>query len=140
MTDHPQRHTRKGRSAEIHLGESMASWKNDIKFPAGTHFLFETLLFMEGEDNDLELQAQGHEEWGAVLIGFEFPRGLVNSVTALSTVVVVLGSPIGPYLGADLFVSLYSGFAPAVWGATKLSNIIPADSRSMGLTCPRNPN
>jgi hypothetical protein len=67
-----------------------------------------------GADVDLELQAQGPKLRRTV-----FPRGLANSTAAFSMTVVVLGSPFGPQLDADLFVGPYSGSAPTVW---ELSN------------------
>jgi hypothetical protein len=66
----------------IFLQRSMASWKDNLKFLVGTHFLFRMLLFTAGEDGDPELQAQGHDEWRLTSIDFEFPQGLTNSTTA----------------------------------------------------------
>jgi hypothetical protein len=61
----------------------MASWVYDEKFPMGMQFLFGTLSFTTGEDDDLEHQAQEQEEQHTTTIDFEFPRGLKNSVVML---------------------------------------------------------
>jgi hypothetical protein len=87
MTDCLQKCATKERSVEICPDESIVSWKDDIKFPAGMQFLFKTLLFMVGEDGDLELQAHDHEERCTTPIAFEYPRGLTNSATMFSAVV-----------------------------------------------------
>jgi hypothetical protein len=49
--------------------------------------MFETLPFTAGEDDDLERPAQEQEKWHTTMIGFEFPRGLKNSVTTFQVVV-----------------------------------------------------
>jgi hypothetical protein len=54
----------------------MAPWIYDEKFLAGMRFLFGTLPFTAGEDNDLEHPAQEQEEWCTTTIDFEFHRGL----------------------------------------------------------------
>jgi hypothetical protein len=51
-----------GGSAEIHPGELMAPWIYDEKFPMGIRFLFRTLPFTVGEDDDLEHPTQEQEE------------------------------------------------------------------------------
>jgi hypothetical protein len=51
---HRQRHARKGGELKIRHGERMASWVYDEKFPTDMQFLFRTLLFTAGEDDDLE--------------------------------------------------------------------------------------
>jgi hypothetical protein len=78
MTDCRQRHARKGKSTEIHPSELMALWVYDEKFLMGMQFLFGTLSFTAGEDDDLEHPAQEQEERSTTMIGFEFPRGLKN--------------------------------------------------------------
>jgi hypothetical protein len=86
MTERQHKCSTKEGSDQIHLVESTASWKNDIKF-LGTQFLFETLLFMVGEAGDVELHAHDHEERHATMIAFEFPRGLTSSETMFSVAV-----------------------------------------------------
>jgi hypothetical protein len=51
----------------------MATWIYDEKFLTGMQFLFETLPFTVGEDNNLEHQAQEQEERRMTTISFEFP-------------------------------------------------------------------
>jgi hypothetical protein len=65
----------------------MTSWVYDEKIPTDTQFLFGTLLFTVGEDDDLEHPAQEQEERRTTMIGFEFHRGLKNSVTTFQAVV-----------------------------------------------------
>jgi hypothetical protein len=61
--DYPQTEApQEGEECMIFLKRSMASWKDALKFLAGTQVLFRILLFTTGEDGDLELQAQGHDE------------------------------------------------------------------------------
>jgi hypothetical protein len=81
---------------------------SDIKFPMGTQFLFETLLFTVGESGDLELTIQDQDERHATSIDVEFPHGIINVTSTLS---MVRGSPSGPHLDADLSVGLYSSTA-----------------------------
>jgi hypothetical protein len=87
MTDHQQRRAKNGGSAVIHPTELMASWIYDKKFSAGTQFMFETLPFMTGEDDDLEHPTQEQGEQRMMTIGFEFHQGLKNSVTTFQAVV-----------------------------------------------------
>jgi hypothetical protein len=61
----------------------MASWVYNEKFPMGTQFLFETLLFTMGEDDDLEHPTQEQEERRTVMTDFEFSRGFKNSAMML---------------------------------------------------------
>jgi hypothetical protein len=49
----------------------------------GTHFLFGTLLFTVGEDDDLEHLGHEPEEGRVAATDFEFSRGLRNSATTL---------------------------------------------------------
>jgi hypothetical protein len=49
----------------------MAPWIYD-KFLAGTQFMFKTLSFTVGEDDDLEHPAQEQEERRTAMIGFKF--------------------------------------------------------------------
>jgi hypothetical protein len=49
----------------------------------GTQFLFETLLFTMGEDDDLEHPTQEQEERRTVMTDFEFSRGFKNSAMTL---------------------------------------------------------
>jgi hypothetical protein len=65
----------------------MASWIYDKKFIAGTQFMFGTLSFMTGEDDDLEHPTQEQEERRMTTIGFEFHQGLKNSVTTFQAMV-----------------------------------------------------
>jgi hypothetical protein len=71
---------------------------------------------MVGEDDDLELQAPSHEERCTTLIGFEFTRGLTNTIATFSTTDEVFGFPFGLHLDVDLFEGPYSGSASMVWG------------------------
>jgi hypothetical protein len=50
----------------------MASWVYDEKFPMGTQFVFRTLLFTAGHDDDLEHPTQEQEERRTTTIDFEF--------------------------------------------------------------------
>jgi hypothetical protein len=54
MTRHRQRHARKGGSVEICPGGLMAPWIYDDKFLTGMRFMFRTLPFTVGEDDELE--------------------------------------------------------------------------------------
>jgi hypothetical protein len=65
----------------------MAPWINDEKFLTGMRFLFRTLSFTAGEDDDLEHPAQEQEERDTITIGFEFPRGLKNSTITFQAAV-----------------------------------------------------
>jgi hypothetical protein len=47
-----------GGSAEIHPGELIAPWIYDEKFLRNMRFLFGTLSFTAGEDDDLEHSTQ----------------------------------------------------------------------------------
>jgi hypothetical protein len=87
MTDHRQRRAKNGGSVVIHPTELMASWIYDKKFIAGTQFMFGTLSFMTGEDDDLEHPTQEQEERRMTTIGFEFHQGLKNSVTTFQAMV-----------------------------------------------------
>jgi hypothetical protein len=57
MTDRWHRRVRRG-SAKIHHGELMAPWVYDEKFLMDMWFMFETLSFTVGEDDDLEHPTQ----------------------------------------------------------------------------------
>jgi hypothetical protein len=87
MTACRHRRTRKGGSGETHPGELMAPWVYDEKFLMGMRFLFGTLSFTTGEDNDLEHPAQEQEEQCTMTTDFEFPRCLNSSTTMFQTVV-----------------------------------------------------
>jgi hypothetical protein len=50
-------------------------------------FLFRTLAFTAGEDDDLENQTQDQEEQCTTMIGFEFPRSLKNAATTFQATV-----------------------------------------------------
>jgi hypothetical protein len=62
MMTRRQRRARNGGIAEICPGELMAPWIYDKKFSAGMQFMFETLSFTTGEDDDLEHPTQEQEE------------------------------------------------------------------------------
>jgi hypothetical protein len=74
----------------------------DEKFLTGTQFMFGTLLFMAGEDNDLKHPAQEQEEQCTTTVGFEFPRGLKNSATMLQVTFRAQDSPSGRRPKMDL--------------------------------------
>jgi hypothetical protein len=59
----------------------MAPWIYEEKFLTSMRFMFGTLTFAAGEDDDLEEPAQEQEERRTMMIDFEFHRGLKNSVT-----------------------------------------------------------
>jgi hypothetical protein len=61
----------------------MASWVYDEKFPMGTQFVFRTLLFTAGQDDDLEHPTQEQEERRTTTIDFEFSWGFGNSAVTL---------------------------------------------------------
>jgi hypothetical protein len=65
----------------------MTPWIYDKKFSVGTQFMFETLPFMVGEDDDLEHLAQEQKEWRTTMIDFELHQGLKNSVTTFQAAV-----------------------------------------------------
>jgi hypothetical protein len=117
MTDHRQRLTRKGGSAEIHPGELMAPWIYDEKFPMGIRFLFRTLSFTAGEDDDLEHPTQEQEEWRTMTIDFEFHRGLKNSSTTFHAAVRQpamtnpIDGPVRPPIGTQSMSTRSSGLA-----------------------------
>jgi hypothetical protein len=50
---------RKGEALKIHSVGLMAHWIYDEKFSMGMQFLFGTLMFIAGEDENLELQIRG---------------------------------------------------------------------------------
>jgi hypothetical protein len=50
---------RKGEALKIHSVGLMAPWIYDEKFSMVMQFLFGTLMFIAGEDENLELQIQG---------------------------------------------------------------------------------
>jgi hypothetical protein len=52
----------------------MTSWIYDEQFLTGMRFLFGTLLFTAGEDDDLNHPTQEQEEWHTMTIGFEASR------------------------------------------------------------------
>jgi hypothetical protein len=87
MIDRRQRRARKEESAEIRPGELMAPWIYDEKFLTDMRFLFRTLPFTTGEDDDLEHPAQEQEERRTTTISFEFHRGPKNSVTTFQATV-----------------------------------------------------
>jgi hypothetical protein len=95
-----------GGSAEIHPSELMAPWIYDEKFLTDMRFLFGTLPFMAGEDDDLEHSSQEQEERRTMTIGFEFHRGLENSATTFQVVIRQLAmtnpidSPAQPPIGS----------------------------------------
>jgi hypothetical protein len=62
-------------------------WIYDEKFLMDIQFLFGMLSFTMREDGNLEHTAQEQEEWRTTTIGFEFYRGLKNSVTTFPAVV-----------------------------------------------------
>jgi hypothetical protein len=76
-----------GGSVEIHPDEPMAPWIYDKRFSAGTQFVFRTLLFTMGEDDNLEHPTQEQEERCMMTIGFNFSRGLKNSATMFEAAV-----------------------------------------------------
>jgi hypothetical protein len=61
MAYRQQRCARKEGSAEIHPDELMALWIYNKKFLMGIQFMFRTLSFTVGEDDDLEHPAQEQE-------------------------------------------------------------------------------
>jgi hypothetical protein len=65
----------------------MASWIYDEKFLTDMRFLFGMLPFTTGEDDDLEHLTQEQEERHTTNIGFEFHRGLKNSVITFQATV-----------------------------------------------------
>jgi hypothetical protein len=56
---HRQRSARKGKSLKICPVGLMTPWIYDEKFPVGTQFLFGTLMFTTGEDENIELEVRG---------------------------------------------------------------------------------
>jgi hypothetical protein len=80
-------HVRKGESAEIHPGQLTVSWIYDEKFLMDMRFMFRTLPFTTGEDDDLEHLTQEQEERRRTTIDFKFHRGLKNSTTMFQAAV-----------------------------------------------------
>jgi hypothetical protein len=72
-----------GGSIEIHPSELMTPCIYDEKFSTGTQFLFGMLLFVAGEDGDLEHPTQEQEKWRTAMIDFEFSQGLKHDATVL---------------------------------------------------------
>jgi hypothetical protein len=64
--------------------------------------MFGVLPFTVGEDDDLDHPAQEQEEQRTMMISFEFPRGLKNSVIMCQVVVKAWGSSSGHYPKMDL--------------------------------------
>jgi hypothetical protein len=54
-----QRHARKGKAHKICPEKYMALWTFNFKFLYGTQFIFRSLMFATGEDENLELLTQG---------------------------------------------------------------------------------
>jgi hypothetical protein len=100
-TDRRQRRARKGGSTEIRPSGLMAPWIYDEKFVTGTRFLFGTLPFAGGENDDLEHPSQEQEEWCTMTIGFEFHRRLKNSVATFQAVVP-------PFINACIALAMYN--------------------------------
>jgi hypothetical protein len=65
----------------------MSSWIYNKKFLTDMWFLFGTLSFTTGEDDDLEYLTQEQKERRTTMIGFEFHRDLENSATMFQVVV-----------------------------------------------------
>jgi hypothetical protein len=84
---HRQRHAIKEGSAEIRPGKLKASLIYYEKFMTDMRFLFGTLPFTVGEDDDLERPTQEQKERHTTTIDFEFHRGLKNSVTTFQAVI-----------------------------------------------------
>jgi hypothetical protein len=76
-----------GGSAEIHLGELMATWIYDEKFLTDIQFLSGMQSFTVVEDDDLEHPTQEQEERRTTTIGFEFPQGLESSTITFQAAV-----------------------------------------------------
>jgi hypothetical protein len=70
----------------------MASWVYDEKFLTDMQFLFRTLPFIAGEDDDLEHPAQEQEKRRTTMTSFEFPRGLNNSAATFQAAVSQLAT------------------------------------------------
>jgi hypothetical protein len=87
MTRRRQSHIRNGGSADIRPCELMTPWVYGEKFLMGMRLLFGTLPFTAVQDDDLERPTQEQEEQHTTMIGFEFPRGLKNSMTTFQAVV-----------------------------------------------------
>jgi hypothetical protein len=49
----------KGESAQDPSEKTMAHWTFDVKFPLGTRFTFQSLMFAAGEDGDLKMLPPG---------------------------------------------------------------------------------
>jgi hypothetical protein len=89
-------------------------------------FLFGTLSFMAGEDDDIEHPAQEQEEWRTTTISFEFHQGLKNSATTFqaavrqSTMTNPIDGPARPPIGTPSTTTRSSGLALSEIETTKL--------------------
>jgi hypothetical protein len=97
----PQRHARKAEALKICLVGLMAPWVYNEKFPAGTQFLFKTLMFTIREDENLKLQVRGPplRQWAPIYGGAPYyPDGPSSTTTSASDDVCSNLNPCaGPY-------------------------------------------
>jgi hypothetical protein len=87
----------------------MTLWVYDEKFLIGMQFLFKTLQFTMGEDDNPEHLTQEQEDQRTTMNNFEFPRGLRNSRSTLKVAVRAWGSPLGHHPKMDLSTDSNSG-------------------------------
>jgi hypothetical protein len=117
MIRHRQRCARKGGSAEIPPCELMAMWIYDEKFLTDMRFLFRTLSFTVGKDDDLERPAQEQEERRTTTIGFKFHQGLKKSTTTIQAIVRqpvtinLIDGPARPLIGTSSTTTRSFGLA-----------------------------
>jgi hypothetical protein len=105
---HRQRHTTKGEALKILTVGFMAPWVYDEKFPVSTEFLFGTLMFIVGEDGNLELQVQGlpPHQWAPIYDEAPYGPTGPSSTTTLASDNVCSG--LNPYAGPYVLTAMTS--------------------------------
>jgi hypothetical protein len=118
------RRARKGKSLKIRLGELMAPWTFEVKFPYGTQFLFGTLMFTAGEDRTIKLLTHSPSPSHHELIYGEAPYYPVDPSTALASGGTRSG--LNPYAGSYAPIAMTSWGhpieAPVAWSPARTSS------------------
>jgi hypothetical protein len=104
-----QRRARKGGALKIRPSGFMAPCIYDKKFPVGTQFLFETLMFTTEEDENLELQVRGPppRRWAPIHGGAPCYPASPSTTTSASD---------GVRIGLNLYAGSYTLTAMTSWG------------------------
>jgi hypothetical protein len=98
----------RGKSLKIHLDGLMTPWVYNEKFPVGTQFLFGTLMFNVGEDENLELKVRGlpPRQW-APIYG-EAPYGRTGPSSTITSTSDDICSALNPYAGSYILATMTS--------------------------------